>query len=154
MLYDTVKWLHILAAITALGANITYGVWMARVARQPDALSFTLRTIKLIDDRLANPAYALSLVTGLLLVWIGPYPLLAPWLAVALVLYASLLLLGILGYSPALRRQVQLAETAGPASADYAAAARRSTLLGIALVVIVVAIEFLMAVKPQLWGAG
>jgi uncharacterized membrane protein len=152
MLYGTVKWLHILAAIVALGANITYGVWMAGVARNPAALSFTLRTIKWIDDRLANPAYAVSLITGLLLVWIGPYGLLEPWLVVVLVLYTSILLLGIFGYSPTLRRQIALAENPGPASAEYAAVARRSTLLGIALVLIVVVIEFMMTAKPQLWG--
>jgi uncharacterized membrane protein len=99
-------------------------------------VTFTLRTMKLIDDRLANPAYAVSLITGLLLVWIGPYPLTAPWLVVALMPYASILLLGILGYSPTLRRQIQLAESAGPASAGYAAVAHRSTLPGATLVVI------------------
>jgi uncharacterized membrane protein len=152
MLYGTVKWLHILAAIVALGANITYGIWIASVAKNPAALSFTLRTIKRIDDRMANPAYALSLITGLFLVWIGPYGLLEPWLVVALVLYAAILLLGIFGYSPTLRRQIALAESAGVASAEYAAVGRRSTLLGILLVVIVVVIEFLMTAKPALWA--
>ncbi len=151
-LYNILKWLHILSAIVALGANATYGVWLASVARHPEALSFTLRTIKLIDDRMANVAYALSLVTGLLLVWLGPYPLTAPWLIVALGLYALVLVLGLLGYSPTLRRQILLAETVGPSSPQYAAVARRGTLIGVALAVVVVAIEFLMATKPVLWG--
>jgi uncharacterized membrane protein len=34
MLYNSIKWLHILAAIVALGANATYGIWLARVRRQ------------------------------------------------------------------------------------------------------------------------
>jgi uncharacterized membrane protein len=152
MLYNTLKWLHILAAIVGLGANATYGLWLARAARHPEALAFTLRTIKLIDDRMANVAYALSLVTGLLLVWVGPYPLSAPWLIVALGLYALLLVLGLLVYSPTLRRQIQLAETVGPQAPEYAAVARRGTLLGITLVLLVVAIEFFMTTKPALWG--
>lgn len=152
MLYNTLKWLHILAAIVGLGANATYGLWLARVARHPEALAFTLKTIKLIDDRMANVAYALSLVTGLLLVWLGPYPLTAPWLMVALGLYALTLLLGLFGYSPTLRRQIHLAETVGPDAPEYAATARRGTLIGVTLAVLVVAIEFLMTTKPALWG--
>ena len=152
MLYNTVKWLHILAAILALGANATYGIWLARVRGNPAALAFTLKTIKLLDDRLANPAYGVSLITGLLLVWLGPYPLTAPWLVVALVLYVGAILLGLFGYSPLLRAQIQAAETGGAESAEYAALSRRGTLMGIALAVMAVAIEFLMTTKPQLWG--
>jgi len=136
----------------ALGANATYGVWLAAASRKPEMLPFTLRTIKAIDDRMANPAYALSLITGLLLVWVGPYPLTAPWLVTALVLYAGRLLLRLFGYSPALKRQIQAVESAGAGSTEYAAAARRATLLGTLLVVIVVVIEFLMATMPALWG--
>jgi uncharacterized membrane protein len=150
--YNILKWLHILAAIVALGANATYGIWLARSARHPEALAFTLKTIKLIDDRMANVAYALSLVTGLLLIWIGPYELTTPWLMVAMGLYALVLLLGFLGYSPTLRKQIQLAETVGAQAPEYAAVARRGILLGVSLAVLVVAIEFLMATKPALWG--
>ena len=39
MSYNTVKWLHILAAIVGLGANATYGLWLSRVARHPAALA-------------------------------------------------------------------------------------------------------------------
>ena len=152
MLYNSIKWLHILAAIVALGANATYGIWLARVRHNPEALAFTLKTIKLLDDRLANPAYGMSLVTGLLLVWVGPYPLSAPWLVVALVLYVSAILLGLFGYSPLLREQIRVAESAGAGSAEYAVLSRRGTALGIVLAVIVVAIEFLMTTKPTLWG--
>ena len=152
MLYNTIKWLHILAAILALGANATYGIWLARVRGNPDALAFTLKTIKLLDDRLANPAYGASLVTGLLLVWLGPFTLTTPWLDAALVLYAAAILLGLLGYSPLLRAQIRAAETAGPESAEYQALSRRGTVMGIVLAVMLVAIEILMTTKPQLWG--
>ena len=74
MLYLLLKWLHVLAAIVALGANLTYGIWIAHASRHPEALSFTLRSIKLIDDRVANPAYGLLLVTGLLMVFVVRLP--------------------------------------------------------------------------------
>jgi hypothetical protein len=60
MLYLLLKWLHVLAAIVAIGANVTYGIWIARASRNPDVLPFTLRGIKLIDDRIANPAYGVT----------------------------------------------------------------------------------------------
>lgn len=107
MLYLLLKWLHVLAAIVAVGANITYGVWLARASRQPDALPFTLRGIKLIDDRLANPAYGLLLVTGLVMVFTGRLSLTTPWLLAALVLYGLVALVGLLGFTPALNRQIR-----------------------------------------------
>jgi uncharacterized membrane protein len=62
--YLTLKLLHILLAITALGANLTYGVWIARSKMQPEFATFALRGVKFIDDRIANPSYLLLLPTG------------------------------------------------------------------------------------------
>ena len=151
MLYNLIKWIHILAAIVAVGANATYGLWLARASRSPENLPFTLKTIKVLDDRMANPSYGLLLLTGLLMVFLGPWPLTSSWLAIALVLYVIAVLLGLLGYSPTLRRQIRAAETSGPASPESAALARRGTLLGIILAVVVVIIELVMVTKPQLW---
>src|SRR5512138_355260 len=152
MLFPLLKWLHILFAIIAVGANATYGIWLARASRSADFLPFTLRTIKLIDDRLANPAYGLQLITGLLMAFILPMPLTTPWLLVALILYALLVLVGLGGYTPTLRRQIQLLESEGFQSSSYQALARRGTILGIILAVLAIAIVFLMVVKPRLWA--
>jgi uncharacterized membrane protein len=151
MLYLILKWLHILAAIAALGSNITYGIWISRASRKPEALPFTLHGIKLIDDRLANPAYGLLLITGLIMVFTVKLPLTTPWLLTSLILYVLLLLIGLLGYTRTLKRQIQLLENQGPASPEYQATARRGTLIGILLVVLTVVIVFLMVVKPPLW---
>jgi uncharacterized membrane protein len=152
MLYLIVKWFHVLAAIIAIGANATYGIWIARASQRAEALPFTLRGIKLIDGRVANPAYGLSLVTGLLMVYIGKLSLATPWLLSAIILYVLLVLIGIFGYTPTLNQQIQLLESQGPASPAYQAMARRGTTLGIVLAVVAVAIVFMMVVKPPLWG--
>jgi uncharacterized membrane protein len=153
MLFPIVKWLHILAAIVAVGANITYGIWLARASRQPEVLPFTLRTIKLIDDRMANPAYGFLLLTGLIMVFTVPIPLSrTPWLQLALVFYILLVLLGLLGYTPTLRRQIQLLGSEGAASPAYQAMARRGRSIGILLAVVVLIITYLMVVKPSLWA--
>ena len=152
MLYSILKWLHVLAAITAVGSNITYGIWLSRASRRPEALPFTLGGIKLIDDRLANPAYGLLLITGLLMVFVVKMPLTRPWLLTALILYVPLVLIGAFGYTPTLKQQIQLLESQGPASGEYQAVARRGTILGAVLGVLAVAIVFLMVVKPALWS--
>ena len=41
--YLFLKWFHVLMAITAFGANITYGLWLARADREPQHLAFALR---------------------------------------------------------------------------------------------------------------
>ncbi len=148
MLFLLLKWLHVLAAIAAVGANITYGIWLTRASRDPQVLPFTLRGVKLIDDRLANPAFGLLLITGLLMAFVLPLPLTTPWLLTALVLYVALVLIGLLGYTPTLRRQIQVLDSEGVASNSYQALARRGMILGIVLGVLVIAIVFLMVVKP------
>lgn len=69
--YTTLKFLHVLLAIVAVGFNASYGIWLSAAARNPEHEGFALRQIKVLDDRFANPAYALLLVTGLSMVWVG-----------------------------------------------------------------------------------
>ncbi len=152
-LFPLLKTLHILFAITALGANITYRVMLARAARRPDTLMFTLTTIRFLDSRLANPAYALLLISGLAMVFTVPFPLTTPWILSALILYALVALLGSVVFAPVFHRQIQLAEREGPQSKSYQETARQGQVLGIAVTLIAVLIVILMVIKPALWGA-
>jgi uncharacterized membrane protein len=147
-LYPYIKFLHVLLAIVAVGFNASYGIWLARAAREPEHLGHVLRGIKMLDDRFANPAYGLLLVTGLANVFIGGIPLTTPWILGALVLWALLLVLGAGVYSPTLRRQIAALESSGPEGPAYRSLARRGQATGIVLAAIVVAIVFLMVVKP------
>lgn len=153
MLYLIMKWLHVLAAIIAIGTNITYGIWIARASQKAETLSFTLKGIKVIDDRVSNPAYGLLLITGVIMIFVGKIPVQStPWLITALVLYVLLILAGALGYTPTLKRQIQVLGSKGLSSPEYQAVAGRGTRLGLLLGVLAVAIVFLMVVKPPLWG--
>ena len=152
MLFLIIKWIHIMAAITAVGANITYGIWIARASRDPEVLPFVLRNIKLIDDRVANPCYGLLLLTGLTMAFLAPIPLKTPWLLTGLTLYVLATLLGIFGYSPVVKEQIRLLDSEGFDSPNYQAVSKRSTLLGILVGVDVIIIVFMMVVKPALWG--
>ncbi len=151
-LFLIVKWIHVLAAITAVGANFTYGLWIRRASIEPGSLPFVLRNIHWIDMRLANPCYALLLLTGLYMAFTLPVPLTTPWLLTALILYAAVALFGIFAYAPLMRRQIKLLEAEGFESAAYKDISGRSTLVGLLTVLIVVIIVFLMVVKPPLWS--
>lgn len=122
LLYLILKWAHVVLAIVAVGANATYGIWIARSSRNPEHLAYVLRTVKFIDDRIANPCYALLLVSGLGMVFLPSGPAITtPWLLVSLVLYVGAIVLGLAMYTP----------------------------LGIIIGVMVLVIVFLMVVKPS-----
>jgi uncharacterized membrane protein len=147
-LYPYIKFVHVLLAIVAVGFNASYGVWLARAAREPAHLGHVLRGIKTLDDRFANPAYVLLLVTGLANVFIGGIPLTTPWILGALALWAVLLVVGAGVYTPTLRRQIAALEASGPDSPAYRSLAARGQATGIALAAIVVVIVLLMVTKP------
>lgn len=150
MPFLALKLIHVLAAIVAVGANITYAVWLTGAGRDRDRLVFAIEGVRRLDRRLANPGYIVLLLTGLGMVATGVYRFGAPgmhWLEVAVTLYALTAVLGITVFSPAIRQQLELAR-ADPASPAYAVAARRTQRLGLATTVVVLAIVALMVTKP------
>jgi uncharacterized membrane protein len=147
-LYAFLKFLHVLLAIIAVGFNAAYAVLLARAAREPEHTGHVLRTVKVLDDRFANPAYGLLLVTGLAMVAVGDVDLTQFWLATALVLYVAAVLLGLLAYTPTLRAQIRVVDAEGPQSAEFRRLSARGSLLGAVLAIDVVAIVFLMVAKP------
>ncbi|MGH2661290.1 MAG: DUF2269 family protein [Actinomycetota bacterium] len=148
--FEIVKWIHILMAIVAVGFNASYGIWLARAGREPDHELHVLRGVKVLDDRFANPAYGLLLVTGIWMVAISPFEITEFWILAALVLYAVAVGLGAAAYTPTLRKQIAVLESEGPASPTFRRLAARGRVVGIVLAVDVVAIVFLMVAKPTL----
>lgn len=147
-LFTPLKFLHILFAIIAVGFNASYGIWVARAAREPAHLSHVLQGIRILDHRFANPCYALLLITGLSMVFVGNIPLTTFWIAAALALYVIAIVIGFGFYTPALRRQIQLLESGGADSPEYQGAARRQSVFGIATMIIVILILIMMVFKP------
>lgn len=149
MEFQLTKFIHVLLAIVAVGFNASYGFWIARSAKAPQTTqSHVLRTIKFLDDRVANPAYGLLLITGLFMAFNAGIPLSRLWIAAAIGLWVVLLFVGLGFYTPTLRDQIRVLESEGPGSEEYHRLASRGRNLGIILAVIVVAIVFLMVVKP------
>jgi uncharacterized membrane protein len=148
--YTFTKLVHVTLAIIAVGFNASYGIWIARSAREPEHIGFVMRTIALIDSRFANPAYGLLLVTGLFMAFDAGLPLTTLWIAGALALYALVLVLAFVVISPNFRAQLRALESEGPGSAAYRAAAARGRAFGIVVSLMVLAIVVLMVTKPTL----
>jgi uncharacterized membrane protein len=149
--YEILKFVHVLMVIVAVGFNASYAIWLRRAARAPEHESYVLRGVKVLDDRFANPAYGVLLITGLTMVLTTPgLELTDFWILLSLILFAVIVALGAAVYTPTLRKQIETLEAEGPQTARYRALARRSAGTGILLGVIVVIIVFLMVTKPTL----
>jgi len=149
-LFLVLKFIHILSAIVAVGLNISYGIWIFRAQRESAHTAFALKGVKFLDDRVANPAYGVLLVTGLLMVWAGSIPITTLWIDIALVLFVALVVVAARFYTPALRDQIKLVEAGDTSSAAFTQLAPRGQVLGQAMGVIVLAILIVMVFKPHL----
>lgn len=149
-LYLVLKFVHVVLAIIAVGANITYGVWLALGAREPKSLPVVLRGILFLDRRIANPAYGLLLVTGLALAAVGQINFRTPWIIMGLILFVIAVVIGTVGFGRALERQIRTAD-GGPTSAAYRTAASGASTWGMVFMVVVLVIVFDMVTKPKLW---
>jgi hypothetical protein len=151
LLFTILKFVHILLAIIAVGFNASYGVWLSRARQNPAAAGVMLRGVKLLDDRFANPAYGLLLLTGIAMVLTGPgYTFGMFWVSAAMGLWVIAVLVGFGLYTPTLRRQIQVLEEKGFSSPEYQAISRRGTMIGMANMVPILLILILMVFKPTL----
>ena len=76
MLFLALKFVHILCAILAIGLNAAYGLILGRARRgglDGREMAFALKTVKVMDDRVANPCYVLLGVTGVSMVILEGY---------------------------------------------------------------------------------
>jgi len=149
-MFHALLYVHVVLAIIAVGFNASYGVWLARAARAPEHLAYSLRGVKFLDDRIANPAYGLLLVTGILMIVTGPVSFDQFWLVTAVAIYGVVMILGGAVYTPTLRRQIEVLERDGAESAEYQRLTTRGTAVGALLGVLVLVIVFFMVIKPTI----
>lgn len=136
-------------AIMALGANLSYPLWLYIGHKNEKYLPFALNGIKTLDDYMANPAYILSLLTGLGLCWymhLNPFS--SFWLWGSLILYALAAGTGIAVYSPLLKKQIATLQSAGKDSTAYQQINRKGLYTGIFIFLLAFSIILLMVGKP------
>jgi uncharacterized membrane protein len=142
------KFFHVLFAIIAIGANITYGAWFARAAKNPQSAVVLLRGIKFIDDYMANPAYILMLPTGFVMVRLGGYSFATHWISWAMGLWVVAIVIAYALYTPTLRKMIEAVVAGGPDSPTASALSIRGRVLGGILAILVLMIFALMIFKP------
>ncbi|HLI97055.1 MAG TPA: DUF2269 family protein [Candidatus Baltobacteraceae bacterium] len=147
-MYQIIVFIHVLSAIAAVGYNATYAVWLARGSMEREHLLFALRGIKFMDDRVANPAYGLLLITGIAQVIMSHRSWHETWIELAIVLWVILAVIGFAAYSPTLKREIQLLSERSQDDPEFVALDRRGTVLGATLMIIALVIVGLMVFRP------
>ena len=147
--FPFVLFAHVLAAMVAVGANLTYVVWIRLAGRDRTRLSFAIGGIRYLDRRFALPSYAVLIVSGLGMVVTGRVAFTQLWLEIGFGLYVGLTYIAIMVFSPALRRLLAAAE-ADPRGDDYAREAKFVRILFVLSIGLLLAIAALMVIKPVL----
>ena len=151
MLYLTLKYVHVLLAIIALGYNATYGLIIGR-ARKAGAdgreLKYALRTVKFMDDYVANPCYMLLLLTGAGMVHVAGYSWAFKWIHGSMALLVITFVIAIGFYTPTLRKQIAVLDARGPNDPEFLRLSKRGAALGGVMGVLVIVIVGLMVFKP------
>ena len=152
MLFIVLKFFHVLFAIIAIGFNATYGLIIGKARASgvdgPE-MAFALRTVKAMDDYVANPCYVLLLVTGVGMVHAAGYPWSLKWIHGSLALLAIVAVLGFGFYTPTLRKQIAVLESRGPSDPEFARLGTRGAILGGIMALLVITIVALMVFKPS-----
>jgi uncharacterized membrane protein len=149
--YNVLKLIHILAAVIAIGFNLSYIVWLVKGKIENNHLLYSLRGVKFMDDKIANPCYVLALLTGVALSFVGNYSILSTgWIFYSLMLFAVVGTIGFGFFSPTLSKQIRLLQEKGRDSTEYKATDTKQTILGVILVVLALAILAIMVIKPAL----
>jgi uncharacterized membrane protein len=147
--YLVLKWLHVVAACIAFGSNVTHFFWILSANRDPVNGANILRVVKVIDDRLAVPAYVVTILCGATM-WLWRWPFASSWIWTSLVLSTILTVMGI-SFGPFMKRWIQLAKDPSPENQPLFTLARRLTIWWGVIAVSVIVIFYLMVWKPALW---
>lgn len=147
--YLILKYVHILSAIVAVGANVTYGVWSVRARREPEHRRFAIEGIRFLDRGIANPAYGVLFLTGVLMIVVGHLAI-QLWIDVAVVLFVAIAVIGFAYFTPLVRRQLKLLDAGETSSAEFERLARRNAIIGPILGLLVLVILAMMVFQPKL----
>ncbi len=147
----TLLFLHVLSAIVAVGVNASYFFWMRRAVLAPESRAYTLATIRLLETRIAIPAYAVALATGIALVLNsgGVHSFGTAWIDTSIALWVVIMALG--GFHARVVKR-QLAADADSDSDAYEAGHARGRVLMALIMLCAAGTLFLMVAKPTLWS--
>ncbi len=147
MLLNTLVFLHVLSAMVAVGINVSYFFWLRRSVLVQDSRVYTLETIRMLELRIATPAYVLLGLTGIWLVIESGREWSTPWIELSILLLV--VILGVSGiHSRIIRRRIEIAGDEAAYQSDH----RKSRILMAAMTLSILAALYLMVFEPTLWG--
>ncbi|KJV10182.1 membrane protein [Elstera litoralis] len=153
--YLLVKLVHVLSStlLFSTGLGTAFHGWMAGRSRNLAAMRVVNRNVVLADWLFTTPAVIVQPVTGVWLALQAGFPLTEGWLALAILLYifVSACWLPVVWLQLQMQRMVATAEDTGqPLPARYEKFARLWFRLGWPAFIAVIAIFYLMIVKPEI----
>lgn len=153
MVILTLKWLHIVSAIVLFGTGLGTAFFKFTADRSGDlrAMAVTNRHVVLADWLFTMPGILIQPLSGYALAILSGYPLNSPWLLASLGLY----LLAGLCWLPVVRLQIRMRDdglialaTGTPLNPRYRRDARMWFWLGVPAFAAMLAVTWLMVVKP------
>jgi uncharacterized membrane protein len=153
-LFQFVLFLHVMGAILAFGPTFAFSIIGGMGGKEPQHANFATRVTAAIGTRLVYPLAIFQGVTGVALILIGDIDITSrAWLLVGIVLYAIALTFALTIQRSAVHRIIEMSSApptpgvSGPPPA-LVATIRSVQRGGIFTGLLVVAIVFLMVVKP------
>jgi hypothetical protein len=156
---DLVPWLlflHVLAAIVAIGPNFAYATIRGMGRQEPTHANFATRISHRISERLVYPVGLVIPLTGVALILVlglDPTSRALWWLDVAIAIYAAVYLYSFFVQRRIVERIIALTSSPPPPegpSPELRSLAARAQRGGTAMLVLLATVAFLMVVKPQL----
>lgn len=160
-IFPWLLFLHVMAAIVAFGPTFAFSIIGAMGGAEPQHANFATRVSHRIGDILVEPFAISMFVTGALMIWAAEIPIFDAsmrWLQIAIVLYLVALALSLLISRPNVMRIIALSggeggapgeAPPGPPPPELLRAVSNVQRAGMILIVFLVAIVFLMVVKPD-----
>ena len=153
-LFPYLLFLHVLGAIVAFGPTFAYSIMGVMAGREPQHANFSARQTAAISNGLVYPLAVIQAVTGVLVFISAPKDEFTTgwWLALAIVMYIIALTFSLTVQRNALHHLIELSATppapGTPPSPEIAATVAKVQRGGILTGILIVAIVFLMVVKP------
>ncbi|HYM84798.1 MAG TPA: DUF2269 family protein [Candidatus Dormibacteraeota bacterium] len=152
--------IHILTAIVAFGPTFAFPLIAAMGAKEPQHSNFATRVSEAIETRITIRAALTMPISGVAMILTAGIDWLQLWLILGVILYVAAVTFAVAIQTPAVERVIKLtqaapmpagpgAQVAGPPP-ELLAAVKQVQQGGMFLTVAIVAIVFLMVLRPTL----
>jgi uncharacterized membrane protein len=151
MLYTTLKFLHILLTIIAVGFSMTFGLILSRAAKASQdgrELKYALTTVRMMS-MIANICFLLVVLLGVGMMHVQGLSWEPKWIHGSAALFLIAFALGVFVMAPMMRRRIAILESRGAFDPEFIRLSKRSAILGGILSLITLTIIWLMVAKPQ-----